>query len=65
MDATNHTFTELKACLDVAFGGRAAEEIIFGKLKLVPVNAHRILLNGLRRTASQPGRTRTSGKQLK
>ena len=33
MDVTNHTFIQLKANLDVAFGGRAAEEIVYGKLK--------------------------------
>ena len=33
MDVTNHTYTQLQANLDVAFGGRAAEEIMFGKSK--------------------------------
>lgn len=30
-DVLNQTFTQLKAHLDVAFGGRVAEEIVFGK----------------------------------
>lgn len=41
MDMTNYTFTQLRARLDVAFGGRAAEEIMYGKPKWV-ANVHSV-----------------------
>lgn len=45
MDVQGHTLQELEARLDVAFGGRVAEEIMFGKDQYVLSRDPHVLVN--------------------